>query len=125
MTGCDLGSDPEIRTYWGPIIDTRFSPAPLEQIDSELLVLQEMMTRALRLRNECAAACKLPLEILVKVFLLLRDVWPPHRDYSASQPVFWSGWMAITHVCSKWRLVRAPLDVAAVATDQLIPYRQP
>ncbi|KZV67964.1 hypothetical protein PENSPDRAFT_736203 [Peniophora sp. CONT] len=101
------------RNFWRPLIDTRFSPAntgDLETVDSELLVLEEMRLRALRLRNERTPVCKLPSEILANIFLCLRDGWPPSRQYhsvspSEQRPSYTSGWMCATHICRKLRTV--------------------
>ncbi|KZV67962.1 hypothetical protein PENSPDRAFT_754486 [Peniophora sp. CONT] len=102
----DLKED--ARSVWQPLVDMRFSPADparLEIMDSDLFVLRETLTRALRLRNNSAWACVLPSEILVNIFLFLRDIWPPIRaTHGPEDPkTFRSGWMTVSHVCSKWR----------------------
>ena len=90
-------------------------------MDAELEVLQqEVRTRGLRLRDECTRACGLPSEILVNIFILLREMWLPLRwspDGSRGES-FTSGWMAVTHVCSKWRTVRRSADVLTSTTDR-------
>ncbi|VDB86974.1 unnamed protein product [Peniophora sp. CBMAI 1063] len=93
------------RQYWRPLVDARFSgpsdPARLDMMDGELdVLLREMRVRALRLRNNSTRACSLPTEILTNIFSDLRDMWAPERLDS-----FLSGWMVVTHVCSKWREV--------------------
>ena len=103
------------RDFWKPLINTRFSPADtarLEAMDLELVVLEEMRLRALQLRNESTAICRLPPEILLDIFTFLRDTWLPQCTYFAPGPgseqrnLYSSGWMSVTHVCKKWRTVR-------------------
>ncbi|KZV67963.1 hypothetical protein PENSPDRAFT_754487 [Peniophora sp. CONT] len=108
------------RIFWGPLFNGRFSPANtthLEAMDSELVILREMMNRALRLRNELTWSCKLPSEVRILIVLFLRDDWPPRRRWARveQQYKFQSGWMAVTHVCSHWRTLtlEAPILWAA------------
>ncbi|KZV67955.1 hypothetical protein PENSPDRAFT_32777 [Peniophora sp. CONT] len=66
-----------------------------------------MMTRARKLRNRHTGGCSLPQEVLLAVFLFLRDDWPPTRSRNTETEglKFTSGWMSITHICSRWREV--------------------
>ncbi|KZV67971.1 hypothetical protein PENSPDRAFT_687651 [Peniophora sp. CONT] len=99
------------RAFWSPLVDTRFSgvraqrPALASQTaESELAVLEEMVLKARKLRNSCVGTGRLPAEVLVSIFLFVRATWPPRITRFDGVPHFHSGWMAVTHVCTIWRL---------------------
>ncbi|VDC01788.1 unnamed protein product [Peniophora sp. CBMAI 1063] len=110
----------EEQSPWLPLVRARFSASALEGIDRrfhlQTLDLEyESMRQALfvasRMRNQSAGPCRLPPELLTQIFAEAQSDWEPRRrafKTSSGDDIdedFYSGWMAITHVCSLWREV--------------------
>ncbi|KZV68570.1 hypothetical protein PENSPDRAFT_754017 [Peniophora sp. CONT] len=82
----------------------------LQTADAELETLMQTLYRARQMRNARAGPGRLPREILAYIFECLQPLWLPRReldekDAAGLEPVFCSGWMTVTHVCSFWREV--------------------
>ncbi|KZV64023.1 hypothetical protein PENSPDRAFT_190547 [Peniophora sp. CONT] len=104
---------------------SRFQPqrrVSVSELDRELELLREFSPLMKMQRNAHVPMCKLPAELLIYIFDLLRDVWDPdweRKVYSDEEefPEFDTvssstgdishslGWMNATHVCSAWRKV--------------------
>ncbi|VDB86819.1 unnamed protein product [Peniophora sp. CBMAI 1063] len=116
------------RTAWSSLVDARFDSqrgsadpttlaASLHEADIELQVIQECLMLARRRRNAMARVCRLPFELLSRIFSYLQVAWKPARwkltedaldKWEARNGAIFryaSGWMAVTHVCSTWRQV--------------------
>ncbi|KZV68562.1 hypothetical protein PENSPDRAFT_754011 [Peniophora sp. CONT] len=82
----------------------------LQTVDAELETLLQTFYRARQMRNSRVGPCRLPREILAYVFECLQPLWLPRREFDEKdpaglKPIFCSGWMSVTHVCSFWREV--------------------
>ncbi|KZV68574.1 hypothetical protein PENSPDRAFT_754019 [Peniophora sp. CONT] len=100
---------------WTSLVNSRFSETALSRfprglhlqtMDSELDSLMQAVFQARRMRNMKAGPCTLPAELIAYIFECLQSDWPPRRGYYDSGDAgFSSGWMCVTHVCSRWREV--------------------
>ncbi|KAI0046669.1 hypothetical protein FA95DRAFT_1559894, partial [Auriscalpium vulgare] len=72
------------------------------------------------MHNDVPIACRLPPEILSKIFMAVSSIDPPHRG--RRDPDDGSlGWLTITHVCQLWRNV-ALQDPVLWAANIIVPF---
>ncbi|KAA1473225.1 hypothetical protein DENSPDRAFT_872674 [Dentipellis sp. KUC8613] len=110
-------------TFWPAILRSRL-PAPknsatqisteLQFLDNEATSVREMLRSLYSYRNSMAPISRLPPEILLLIFKLLRAADPPHLRFQGKE-VFMPGWTVATHVCHDWRLLC--LDAVCLWTD--------
>ncbi|THH04775.1 hypothetical protein EW146_g10086 [Bondarzewia mesenterica] len=109
------------KSYWSNValprlvaVDNIYSPNTVEiahaRIDEEVDALLEIMSTFKTRRNAFLPICRLPPEIISRIFLLIND--PPtrftHRPSRRISPIpttFSLGWIQVTHVCRYWRRV--------------------
>ncbi|KZV67956.1 hypothetical protein PENSPDRAFT_754482 [Peniophora sp. CONT] len=124
----------DARAFWWPLVDARFAVSQpqvkarsrvesrVESLDSEILVLQNAVYRARKLRNLNAGVGRLPAEVLLTTFLFVRDDWLPERHYNPAScaMTYRSGWMTLTHVCSGWREIAVGAPALWTAQDRIL-----
>ncbi|KZV63082.1 hypothetical protein PENSPDRAFT_758252 [Peniophora sp. CONT] len=72
--------------------------------DLELEVMEERVVFARQQRNKIVGACRLPPEVLSKVFAHAQEIWSPkYGKHPVIRASYSSGWMSLLHVCSFWR----------------------
>ncbi|KZV63391.1 hypothetical protein PENSPDRAFT_757981 [Peniophora sp. CONT] len=90
-----------------------FAVGRADLADLELAVMEGRVIYARQQRNKVMGACRLPPEILSKVFTHAQEDWSPalqgkDRIFDNGQDRvirarYSSGWMNLLHVCSSWR----------------------
>ncbi|KZV64017.1 hypothetical protein PENSPDRAFT_190544 [Peniophora sp. CONT] len=123
----------QARLAWSGFMASRFQPqrhpVRVHELDYELELLQEFSVLAKLQRNAHIWMCRLPAELLVYIFDLLRNIWKPSGFlWNDGVVTYELGWINATHVCSAWRKVAlsAPslwcnIDCSSVASRMRKP----
>ncbi|KZV63077.1 hypothetical protein PENSPDRAFT_691957 [Peniophora sp. CONT] len=99
-----------VLSRFGPPIDsstsTQLSASRITaQLDHELEVLQhpDIIILAKRRRNASLHCCRMPPEVLSRIFGYAQEGWMPERRFPEGHVTL--GWIILGHVCSQWREV--------------------